>query len=113
VHRPYRVPWGNAGAALLSGLTFFWAALATAALLWPGLGQSDPDSQLPSGFAPIVNSAGKVTQAAQRWQYEASQLIPLAAFIALGVLFYALGAPTRREVAAPLVEPLTVSATAD
>lgn len=113
VHRPYRVPGGNAGAALLSGLTFFWAALATAALLWPGLGQSDPDSQLPSGFAPVVNGAGKVTQAAQRWQYEASQLIPLAVFIALGVVFYALGAPTRREVAAPLGEPLTVSATAN
>jgi amino acid transporter len=85
VHRPYRVPWGNGGALLISALTFGWAALATAALLWPGLGQSNPDSQLPSGFA------------GQRWQYEASQLIPLAFFILLGVVFYALGAPTRRQ----------------
>jgi glutamate:GABA antiporter len=114
VSRPYRVPGGNTGALLISGLTFFWAALATAALLWPGLGQSNPDSQLPSGFAPVVDSAGNVTQAAQRWQYEASQFIPLALFFLLGVVFYALGAPTRRqEVAVPLAEPLTMPAGAE
>jgi amino acid transporter len=94
VHRPYRVPWGNGGAALFSGLTFFWSALATAALLWPGLGQSNPDASLPEGFA------------GQRWQYEASQIIPLLFFFALGVIFYILGAPTRRqEVVVPLVTP--------
>jgi glutamate:GABA antiporter len=103
VHRPYRVPFGNAGAFVISALTFGWAALATAALLWPGLGQASPDDSLPSGFAPVVDSAGAVTHAAQRWQYEASQLVPLALFITLGVVFYLLGAPTRRkEVAVPL-----------
>jgi amino acid transporter len=92
VHRPYRVPWGNAGAFLMSGLTFGWAAFATAALLWPGLGQSNPDDALAS-----LDFAG------QRWQYEASQLIPLAFFLGLGVLFYVLGAPTRRkQVTVPL-----------
>jgi glutamate:GABA antiporter len=85
VHRPYRVPWGNGGALLFSVLTFGWAALATVALLWPGFGQSNPDASLPSGFE------------GQRWQYEASQLIPLAFFIVLGVVFYILGAPTRRK----------------
>ena len=99
VERPYRVPFGNAGAFVISAVTFGWAALATAALLWPGLGQSNPDSQLPSGFAAVVDSAGKVTHAAQRWQYEASQLIPLAVFLLLGVVFYMLGAPTRRKEA--------------
>jgi amino acid transporter len=114
VHRPYRVPWGNGGAALISALTFFWAALATAALLWPGLLQSNPDSQLPSGFAPITNAAGKVTQAGQRWQYEASQIIPLAFFVLLGVLFYALGAPTRRrQVVVPRVETLSAPVAAE
>ena len=84
---------------LISGVTFFWAVLATAALLWPGLGQSNPDSQLPAGFA------------GERWQYEASQFIPLAFFILLGVVFYILGAPTRRaEVVVPLVDPLAASA---
>ena len=103
VHRPYRVPFGEAGALIISALTFGWALLATAALLWPGLGQADPDSSLPSGFAPVVNGAGKVTHAAERWQYEASQLVPLAFFLLLGVVFYALGAPTRRqEVNVPL-----------
>ena len=79
------MPGGNLGALAISGLTFVWAGLATAALLWPGLGQSHPDSQLPSGFA------------GERWQYEASQLVPLGIFIACGVLFYVLGAPTRRR----------------
>ena len=59
VHRPYRVPFGNAGAFVISALTFGWALLATAALLWPGLGQSDPDSQLPSGFAAVTFGAGQ------------------------------------------------------
>ena len=101
VHRPYRVPFGEAGALIISVLTFGWALLATAALLWPGLGQADPNSALPSGFAAVTSGAGK--HAAERWQYEASQIIPLAFFLLLGVVFYALGAPTRRqEVNVPL-----------
>jgi glutamate:GABA antiporter len=99
VVRPYRVPGGDTGALIITALTFGWAALATAALLWPGLGQSHPDSALPSGFA------------GQRWQYEASQFIPLAVFVALGVVFYALGAPTRRkDVVVPLTEPVAAPA---
>ena len=100
VHRPYRVPWGNGGALLFSALTFGWSALATAALLWPGLGQSNPDASLPSGFE------------GQRWQYEASQIIPLAFFIGLGILFYILGAPTRRkEVTVSLDQAAVATAT--
>lgn len=90
VHRPYRVPGGDTGALIVTVLTFGWAALATAALLWPGLGQAHPDASLPSGFA------------GQRLQFELSQFIPLAVFLALGVVFYVLGAPTRRrEVSVP------------
>lgn len=95
VHRPYRVPFGDTGALVISALTFGWAALATAALLWPGLGQSNPDDSLPSGFGAVTSGLGQ--HAAQRWQYEASQLIPLGLFLAVGVLFYVLGAPTRRQ----------------
>jgi glutamate:GABA antiporter len=94
VHRPYRVPGGDTGALIISVLCFGWSALATAALLWPGLGQSNPDSQLPSGFT------------GERWQYEASQIIPLLFFIGVGVVFYMLGAPTRRQqVDVPLGAP--------
>jgi amino acid transporter len=101
VRRPYRVPWGDRGAFVISALTFFWSALATAALLWPGLGQAHPDASLPSGFA------------GQRWQYEASQFVPLLVFLGLGVLFYALGAPTRRQqVDIPLGDIAVAPATA-
>jgi len=99
IHRPYHVPWGDRGAFIISALTFFWSALATAALLWPGLGQSHPDASLPSGFE------------GQRWQYEASQFIPLLIFIAIGVVFYFLGAPTRRQqVDVPIGEAVPAAA---
>ena len=99
VHRPYRVPGGDTGALIISVLCFGWSALATLALLWPGLGQSNPDSQLPSGFE------------GQRLQFELSQLIPLALFIGLGVLFYILGKPTRQAQAdVPLAASLEPAA---
>jgi hypothetical protein len=56
-------------------------------LLWPGLGSSDADSSLPAGFAH------------QRLQFELSQIVPLLAVVALGLLFYALGKPTREASA--------------
>jgi amino acid transporter len=94
VHRPYRTPFGDTGALIISALTFGWALLATAALLWPGLGQAHPDDSLPSGFAAVTSGAGQ--HGAERLNYELSQMIPLAFFILLGVVFYWLGAPTRR-----------------
>ncbi len=44
-----------------------------------------PDDSLPDGWA------------GQRGAYELSQFIPLAVLIGLGLLFYVLGAPTRRQ----------------
>jgi amino acid transporter len=93
VHRPYRVPGGSLGVWLAGGLCTFWAALATLALLYPGFGTSDPDSSLPDGWA------------GQRGSYELSQFIPLLVLIGLGFVFYALGAPTRRQQAAVPINP--------
>jgi glutamate:GABA antiporter len=77
VPRPYRIPGGDNVALLISALTFLWALLASIFLIWP--------RELSEAFA------------GQRLQYELSQLVPLASFIVVGVLFYALGAPTRRQ----------------
>jgi amino acid transporter len=89
VPRPYRVPGGDRVAFGISLLTWLWAALATVSLLWPGFGTSlNPaawDASLPDEFQ------------GQRLAYEVSQLVPLAVFIGIGVLFYVLGAPTRRQ----------------
>jgi amino acid transporter len=85
VPRPYHVPGGMAGVWLAGVLCTLWSALATVALLYPGFGTSHPDSALPDGWAH------------QRGAYELSQFIPLAALILLGLLFYVLGAPTRRQ----------------
>jgi amino acid transporter len=84
VERPYRVPGGNAGALVISVVTTLFAILATAALLFPGFGTSHPDDALPSGFT--------------RGQFEVSQFVPLLFFLAIGILFYIAGAPTRRQM---------------
>lgn len=103
VPRPYRVPFGNAGAAICSILTTFWAALATVALVWPGFGvgwfgtSGSPDDSLVSlGFAH------------ERFQFEVTQIIPLIVLIIVGILFYMAGQATRaHEVEVPLETPET------
>ena len=99
VPRPYRIPFKSAGAWIAGGLCTFWALFASVVLLWPGLGvnwfgqSGTPDDSLPTGFS--------------RFQFEASQLIPLLAFALIGVIFYIAGAPTRRhEVRVPIAEEM-------
>jgi amino acid transporter len=87
VARPFRVPFGIAGAWIAGVLCTGWAALATASLLYPGFGTSDPDASLPEGWA------------GQRDSYELTQIVPLGVLMLLGVLFYAAGTPTRRKAA--------------
>jgi glutamate:GABA antiporter len=89
VERPYGVPGGDRGALWISIVTTFWALLASISLLWPGF-LTTWDDALPKAFA------------GQRLSYEVSQLLPLALFLAIGVLFYVLGAPTRRDQATVL-----------
>jgi glutamate:GABA antiporter len=91
--RPYRLPCGTAGAWVCGLLGTIWSLLATVVLVWPGLGTSDPDASLPSGFA------------GQRLQYELTQLIPLAALIALGVAFYAVGSQRKTADQPPAESP--------
>jgi hypothetical protein len=74
--------------------------LATVALLYPGFGTSDPNASLPAHWT--------------RSAYEVSQFVPLGALILLGLVFYAAGAPTRRQLAeVPIApEPVTTRAVA-
>jgi glutamate:GABA antiporter len=88
VPRPYRIPGGTVGLWVVAILTTAWAALTTIAIIYPGIGTAHPDASLPSGFA------------GERLQYTLSQVIPLGAMILIGLLFYAVGAPTRRQTAA-------------
>jgi amino acid transporter len=90
--RPYRIPGGMVGVWIVGGLAEFWALFSVIVLLWPGFLTAHPDTSLPAGFT--------------RMQYEVSQIIPLIVLLALGVLFYLLGAPTRRQqVDVSLEEP--------
>lgn len=92
VPRPYRVPGGNIGVWSCGVIVTLWALLATVTLLWPGVGvgwfgtTGKPDDSLPSGFA------------GQRLTYEMTQIVPLVGFLLAGLLFYAMGAPTRAEL---------------
>jgi glutamate:GABA antiporter len=107
VHRPYRVPGGPGVAWIVSGLCTFWAVLASIVLLWPGFGvnwfgqHGNPNDALTGyGF--------KVTE---RFQFEASQVIPLLVFLVGGILFYMAGAPTRRrQVSVSIAEEMGVPA---
>jgi len=86
VPRPYRIPGGKVGLWTAGILTTAWAAFTTIAIIYPGIGTAHPDDSLPSGFA------------GQRLEYTLSQVIPLVVMVLVGLLFYALGAPTRRQV---------------
>ena len=81
-------------------LTTAWAAFTTIAIIYPGIGTSDPDASLPSGFA------------GQRLQYTLSQLIPLVVMILIGLAFYAAGAPTRRQARVATAQAAAVQASA-
>jgi hypothetical protein len=84
VPRPYRIPGGTVGLWVVGILTTAWAAFTTLAIIYPGIGTSDPDASLPSGFG------------GERLEYTLTQLIPLAAMVLIGLLFYALGRPARK-----------------
>jgi amino acid transporter len=88
VPRPYRIPFGKIGLWTAGILTTAWCALTTIAIIYPGIGTAHPDDSLPSGFEH------------QRLEYTLSQVIPLVVMILIGLLFYALGAPTRRQARA-------------
>jgi amino acid transporter len=86
VSRPFRIAGGTPVVWLVSAVTTLWALVATVGLLWPGIGSSPADASLPTGWV------------GQRWSFELTQAIPLAVVFLLGVLWYAMGAPTRREL---------------
>ena len=88
VPRPYRIPWGKFGLWTAGILTTAWCVLTTIAIIYPGIGTAHPDDSLPEGFEH------------QRLEYTLSQVIPLVVMIGIGLLFYALGAPTRRQARA-------------
>jgi len=91
VPRPYKVPFGMPGVIVITVVTTAFALLATAGLLFPGIGTDNPDAGLPEGFTRI--------------QYELTQFVPLILFFMLGVVFYILGRKTREDmVAIPLAD---------
>ena len=87
VPRPYKVPFGMVGVWICGVLTTFWALFASIVGLFPGLGDGGllNDSALPDGFS--------------RGTFELVVFIPLIVTLLIGILFYALGAKTRSQVA--------------
>ncbi|MHC3474075.1 APC family permease [Streptomyces sp. 7R007] len=79
--RPYRAPFPRTISAVLTVLILF----ASVQLVAPGLG----DHWFGADFRPDGWSY------AERWTYLLTEAVPLAGFVVLGVLFWALGRPTR------------------
>ncbi|WP_052768592.1 APC family permease [Streptomyces humi] len=80
--RPYRTPLPRVIGTVLTLLILF----ASVQLVAPGLG----DHWFGAGYAPDGWSH------TERWKYLATELVPLVGFMLLGVVFWALGSPTRR-----------------
>src|SRR5262249_55857165 len=85
--RPYRAPAGP----LLSVWLTLCIAFAAVQLIAPGLGVD----WFGGAFAP------KGWAREERVTYLLTELLPLLMFIVCGVVFWAVGAPTRRGAAAP------------
>jgi len=93
IPRPYRIPGGTTGLWIAGILATAWCALTTVAIIYPGIGTSNPDASLPSGFA------------GERMQYTLSQVVPLVVMILIGLGFFALGRRTRQRLEpAPAVQ---------
>ncbi|MEY9838384.1 APC family permease [Streptacidiphilus sp. EB103A] len=105
VPRPYRAPFPTVISIFLTALILF----ATVQLLAPGLGSD----WFGTNFAPSGWTH------AERYKYLLTEAVPLAVFILLGALFWALGTPTRRRnaalapTAAPAEPPAAAATTAD
>ena len=96
--RPFRIPGGDRGAFVVSLVTFSWALLATACLVWPGLGRrGNGDLSLPAGFVTL-DAQGSVLSS-QRLLFELTQLVPLFLLAGLGALFLMLGRRGTRATA--------------
>jgi amino acid transporter len=90
LRRPFLVPGGRAGAAVVTIAATGWSALAAACLLWPGLGMAHPDVHLPAGFA------------GQRGLFELLVLAPVAVIVAAATAYclatrHRNPAPSHRE----------------
>ncbi|KPI05252.1 hypothetical protein OK074_0390 [Actinobacteria bacterium OK074] len=82
VARPYRAPFPRTISTVLTLLVLF----ASVQLVAPGLG----DHWFGAAYLPDGWTYG------ERRQYLLTEAVPLAGFMLLGVLFWALGGPTRR-----------------
>jgi amino acid transporter len=87
IKRPYRVPFGMAGVWICGGITTIFAVLASLAGIFPGLGVN----------GNLLDASGVAGKGFSRAGFETLTIVPIIITLAIGVLFYILGAPTRRE----------------
>jgi hypothetical protein len=86
INRPYKIPGGMAGVWVCGLITTFWAVFASLVGIFPGLGDGQflNDADLPDGVT--------------RGGYTAMALGSIAVTLAVGLIFYWLGTPTRQNL---------------
>ncbi len=92
--RPFRAP----AAAFISIWLTILVAFASIQLIAPGF----PTAWFGADYRPDG------WLASENWKYLMTEGVPLLIFVALGSLFYALGAPTRRDTGAQAVHAAEV-----
>jgi amino acid transporter len=82
--RPYRVPGGMLGVAIVVVLTEGYALLATVFSLWPNICSLDDGSCFGASATGPVSDLGRLP-------YELTVLITMGIVLAVGVVFYVIG----------------------
>jgi amino acid transporter len=87
VHRPYRVPFGEAGMWVAAGLTTAWVALGSWVAVFPGTIEKWAD--IPYDFEDSWGLS--------RARFEAFTLGTLGVITLIAIVGYVLGAPVRKQ----------------
>jgi amino acid transporter len=95
VKRPYQIPFGMAGVWVCGVITTLWAVFASLVAIFPGFlnGTLLNDDGLPTW----KDSAG-VDHVVSRLKYESISFGAIIITIIAGIIFYMLGAETRRSM---------------
>jgi amino acid transporter len=104
--RPYRVPFGVAGAWMTMVLCELYVILATVFSLWPSI------CSTTSGKCFGSDAVGQVS-GLDRGPYELTVLVTIGVMIVIGIVFWSIGRGHAVHIGPPQMQPQAMPATGD